>query len=112
MPSQARICLGYYACRGFANPLKSKVSGLKFQTVEVTDFATIRMKRSRVMNAVLTTIFPYPLRYKQTWHLARAGKVLYAWKPIPPEGFTALGIICTVTGAAQFNFVLPNINYD
>jgi hypothetical protein len=96
--SKARVCLGYYAIKGFNSPLKSKTSGQGYQTLEVTDFATIRMKRGRVMNSVMMTFFPHPLRYKQLWHLSRAGKVLYAWKPVAPDGFTALGIICTVTG--------------
>lgn len=49
------------------------------------------------MNAVISKYFPNPLRYKQMWHLARGVKPLYAWKPIPPDGFIALGVVCTTS---------------
>ena len=62
MSSQARICLCHYVCRGFGNPAKTKSSGQKFQTLEVTDFATIRMKRSRVMSAALLNVFPIAIQ--------------------------------------------------
>lgn len=35
---------------------------------------------------------PFPTKFKQVWHLTRGGKSLYAWKPIPPDGFVALGM--------------------
>lgn len=95
--SKTRICLGYFAIQGFQSPSKSK-NAARYMTIEITDFATMRMKRNRVINSVLSLVFPHPVRFKQTWHLARNGKVLYAWKVVPPEGFVALGYVCTVTG--------------
>lgn len=52
----------------------------------------------KTSKAVLAAVFPHPLRFKQAWHLARGDKFLYAWKAVPPEGFIALGNICSTTG--------------
>lgn len=52
----------------------------------------------KTSKAVLAAVFPHPLRFKQAWHLARGDKFLYAWKAVPPEGFLALGNICSTTG--------------
>lgn len=37
------------------------------------------------------------VKYKQVWHFARGARSLYAWKAIPPEGFVAMGMLCTTT---------------
>lgn len=83
-----------YAGKGFTNPLKTRAAG-RFQLIEVTDNATIRLKRARVLASVIATACPNPTKFKQVWHFARGNKSLYAWKPIPPEGFVALGMWCT-----------------
>lgn len=83
-----------YANKGYANPLKSRRAA-KFQCVELTDNATLRLNRSRVMTSVLATICPNPLKFKQVWFLQRGDRSLYAWKAVPPEGFIALGMMCT-----------------
>lgn len=93
--NKLKICLGHYATKGLYSPAKNKRSEL-YQTIEITDNATIRMKRSRIINAVADAILPYPVRYKQLWHLSRNGKTMYAWKPIAPEGYIALGMLCTM----------------
>lgn len=95
---QMSVCLGFYACEGFHNPIKTKDRVCDY--IEFTDCATIRMKRSRVLNNVAATLLPHPLRFKQVWHLARGSKSLYAWKAVPPEGFVALGMVCSVSGKA------------
>ena len=65
--------------------------------VEITDNATIRMKRARYLNAVMALVCPYPLKYRQVWHFARGDKSFYAWKPLAPDNFVALGIMCTTS---------------
>ncbi len=94
--NKTRISLGYYADKGFNNPLKGSNAN-KFQTIEITDIATIRIKRAKTITQVLSTVFPHPLRYRQVWHLSRNGKMLYAWKPHAPDGFVALGMVFTAT---------------
>jgi Ca2+-binding EF-hand superfamily protein len=94
--SKARICLGHYVTPGFKDPLRSG-DAMKIVTIEVTDSATIRYHRQKVVNAVLALLLPHPLRFKQIWHLARGDKSLYAWKPVVPEGFVAMGMICSLT---------------
>ena len=91
------MCLGCYATEGFLNPVKSK-EAKNCQFIEITDNATVRMKRSKVLNSVLDAMVPHPLRFKQVWHMARGSKSLYAWKAVPKEGFVAMGMICTSTG--------------
>jgi hypothetical protein len=98
--SRTRLCLGHYAARGLGNPLKSRVaSGAgKYCIIEVTDFATLRMKRAKVVESVVNLAFPHPLRFKLSWHMQRGEQSLYAWRPQAPENFVALGMVCTVTG--------------
>lgn len=96
--NRARVCLGHYAQRGFVNPLSSgKKLAASYLTLEVTDYATLRLNRSRVIDTVMSKILPHPLRFKQVWHFSRGDKSLYAWKPVAPEHFVALGMVCTCT---------------
>lgn len=96
MIRQARVCLGHYAQKGFLNPGGGKKSS-KYLTLEITDYATLRMQRSRILLAVLEYILPHPLRFKQVWHFSRGDKSMYSWKPIAPDHYTALGMVCTTT---------------
>lgn len=70
--------------------------------VEITDNSTSRMMKSRITSGVVNSVFPSPIRFKRVWHLARGDKSLFAWRAVPPDGFLALGMICTTTG--QFIF--------
>jgi len=102
--NRGRLCLGYYASKGFNNPLGGwMVSKTKYQCIEVTDYVTIRLKRNQVTKSVLVMFFPHPLRYKKVWSMSRSDKSLFAWKAVPPEGFVALGMICTSTGELKFS---------
>lgn len=96
--NKAKLCLGIYACKGFLNPLKTSSKG-RYQLIELTDNATMRINRTKVIKAVITTICPHPLKYKQVWHFARGEKSLYAWKAQAPEGFVALGMMVTPSDA-------------
>jgi hypothetical protein len=79
-----------------APPAPSKITGTRNYLVELTDDNKSRLSRAgRVSRAVLAVVFPHPLRFKEQWHMARADKYLYAWRPIPPEGYIALGMVCT-----------------
>lgn len=86
--------MGLYACKGFSSPLKSRAAA-RYQLIEITDNASIRMKRGKVIAAVVATVCPHPLKYRQVWHFARGAKSLYAWKPMAPDGFIALGMMVT-----------------
>ena len=89
------MCLGLYAGKGFTNPLKSRTAG-RYQLIEVTDNATLRRNRAKVLSSVLNAVCPHPVRFKQVWHLSRNGKALYAWKAFAPEGFIAMGMMTTL----------------
>jgi hypothetical protein len=94
--SKVRLCLGVYACRGFANPLKTSVT-TRFQVLEVTNSAA-SFQKSKTLSAVLAQYCPHPVKYRQLWHLSRGNKSLYAWQPQPPTtDFVCLGIMCTTT---------------
>jgi len=92
--SKIKICLGFYASRGFANPATNK-EGKNHQVAEISDNQTIRMNRSKVMHAILANAFPFPVRFKRTWQLIRGDKTFVGWKPIAPDGFVTLGMVCT-----------------
>lgn len=100
---QARVRLGHYACRGFSNPLAGK-NVKHYVTLEVTDYATIRRSRAKVMQTVLSHVFPHPVRFKQIWHFVRGERSMWAWKPVAPEHFVALGMVCTSTGKMIYIF--------
>lgn len=85
------MCMGQYVVSGFAYPKNNRHT-----TVEVTDNNTTRLRTSKVSATVLATTFPFPLRYKAAWTL-KSAKPLYAWRAIAPEGFVALGMLCTTT---------------
>ena len=85
--------MGHYASDNVSHP-----RGQKCQVIEMADCQTLRMRRGRALEAAMNTIMPHPLRFKHVWHLAREKKVLYAWRPVPPEGYVALGTIFTSSG--------------
>jgi hypothetical protein len=71
----------------------------RYTLVELTDNSTSRVLRSSNLSAVLSAVFPHPVRYRQVWHFPRGDKSIYAWKAQPPEGFVALGMMCTTSGS-------------
>ena len=89
------LCLGLFASKGFSNPLRSRGAG-RYQLIEMTDNATLRRRRGKVLSSVLAAVCPFPTKFKKVWHLSRNGRTLYAWKPVAPDGFVALGMMCTV----------------
>lgn len=66
------------------------------------DYLILFIGNQKTSRAVLAAVFPHPLRFKQSWHLARGDRFLYAWKAIPPEGFLALGMISSCSGTQYF----------
>jgi len=66
--------------------------------IELTDNSTTRLLKSKTSATVLFTLFPHPLRMKKVWSMSRGDKSLFAWKAVPPEGFVAMGMLCTSTG--------------
>ena len=95
--NKTRVFLGHYACTGFVNPDTTK-KATKYVLIELTDNATTRLLKSKTLETVLSSLFPHPLRMKKVWSLIRGNKSFYAWKAVPPEGFVALGMLCTITG--------------
>jgi hypothetical protein len=97
--NKTRICLGHYANKGLGVPSgTSRIGSTRYFMVELTDDSKSRISgNQKTSRAVLAAVFPYPLRFKQAWHLARGDRFLYAWKAVAPEGFLALGTICSTT---------------
>ncbi len=95
------MCIGHYANKGFGNPLGSHKADKIFLTIEIADYATLRLQRSKILLAVLNSALPHPLRFKRVWHLSRGEFSMYAWQAIPPDNFIAMGMICTTTGKIQ-----------
>jgi hypothetical protein len=58
------VKLGHYANSGFGNPLTGKKT-THYTTLELTDYATVRFSRGKVMQSVLSHVFPHPIRFKQ-----------------------------------------------
>ena len=90
--------MGHYALAG-VHPPSSRVSSSRYLLLEATDDGTSRVMKSRATFPIVVNLtFPFPLRFKQVWHMARGAKSLYAWKALAPEGFVALGMVCTANG--------------
>jgi hypothetical protein len=75
-------------------------------TVELIDYATLRRNRRKVISSVLSFAFPHPTKYRLVWQFARGSNSLFAWKAQPPEGFLALGMLCTTSGTFYLWFIL------
>jgi hypothetical protein len=91
--------LGHYANKGFLNPLGSKKADKIFITLEITDYSTVtRLNSSKVISDVLDYILPHPIRFKRVWHFSRGENSMFAWQPVAPDNFVALGMVCTNTG--------------
>ena len=99
------LCLGHYASQGFRDPLRSKDSK-RLLTVELIDYATLRRNRRKVISSVMSFAFPHPTKYRLVWQFARGGNSLFAWKAQPPEGFLALGMLCTTSGIVYLKCIL------
>jgi hypothetical protein len=97
--AKTRIMLCHYASTGFRNPLKLK-GYEQYQSIILSDVATIRLKRAETLASVLRTVFPHPLRFKESWHMKRGAQSLYAWKGVAPEGYACLGNVFTSTDCA------------
>ena len=81
--------MGHYASQGFAYPKSNR-----FMVVELTDNGTTRLQTSRASATVIAKVFPHPLRFKLAWQL-KSSKPVFAWRAVPPDGFIALGMVCT-----------------
>ena len=98
--SRTRILLGHYATRGFNSPTRLKsTEKLKYQTIELTDVATLRMKRNQTLQAVLAAVFPHPVRFKLSWHMKRGANSVFAWRAIAPQNFVSMGMVFTKSDA-------------
>jgi hypothetical protein len=94
--NRERICLGLYACKGF-NPPNKQRQAQRYATIEITDNATLRFSRGKVIAAVVSQMCPHPMKFRQVWHFARGAKSLYAWQPVAPDNFVALGMYITTS---------------
>jgi hypothetical protein len=84
-----RVSLGHYASPHFSQPKPAPF------VVEVTDVNAYALAGSNYMPRVLERLFPHPSRFRQVWGQEWKGTALYAWTPVPPPGFIALGMVLT-----------------
>jgi len=84
-----RVSLGHYASPHFSQPKPAPF------VVEVTDVNAYALAGSNYMPRVLDRLFPHPSRFRQVWGQEWKGTALYAWTPVPPPGFIALGMVLT-----------------
>ena len=84
-----RCSLGHYASPHFSQPKPAPFA------VEVTDVNAYALTGSAYMPRVLQRLFPHPSRFRQVWGQEWKGTALYAWTPVPPPGFLAVGMVLT-----------------
>ena len=86
-----RVSLGHYASPNFSQPKPAPFA------VEVTDVNAYALTGSTYMPRVLERMLPYPVRFRQVWGQEWKSSALYAWSPVPPPGFVAVGMVLTTT---------------
>ena len=99
--NKTRLCIGHYALPGLAEPSTKSGFGLggnRYLLIEVTDNNKSRVSKSKAIDTLLALCFPAPLRFRLVWHFQRGAKSFWAWRPQPPDGFIALGMIFTTSG--------------
>ena len=77
--------------------------------LELTDDSVSKLLKSKTAPTVLATFFPFPLKMKKGWHMDRGDRSLYAWTAIPPDGFVAMGMICTTSGNLLIEYSLNSV---
>lgn len=107
--ANVRIPIGHYASPSFDSPHKGQATLpvpfgpplLVESYLELTDTRQPRGKGGAQLAAVLERYFPLPLRLTQRWSKPFKGqRRLYAWEALPPEGFVALGMLCSTSEEA------------
>jgi len=84
-----RVSLGHYASPHFSAPKPAPFG------VDVTDINAFALTGSNYMPRVLERLLPFPSRFRQVWGQEWKSSAVYAWAPVPPPGFVALGMILT-----------------
>ena len=97
-----RVCLGHYASASFEPPHKIKrPSGtMKESCLELTDAQQPmwRLQTSSWLPSVVDRFLLPPVRLTQCWCKRFKGqRQLYAWEAVPPEGYVALGMLCSTS---------------
>jgi hypothetical protein len=91
--NRMRIVLGYYAHTGFKEPSKSVGNS----TIEITDTGGYNFVDTDSLDNAVLQLCPHPLRFHLVWSETQGKRDLYAWRPVPPKGFLALGMVTTQT---------------
>jgi len=97
-----RVCLGCYASPNFDPPHKQKkiIGSGKESLLELSDVSQPmwRRQQSSFLVSVVQQFLLPPVRLTQIWCKRFKGqRQLYVWEAVPPEGFVALGMICSTT---------------
>lgn len=108
--TRLRLCLGHYASPRLEPPhrLKRPRSTCKESYLEFTDtqLSVWRLHRPALISSIVDRLLPPPVRLTQRWskrfplinkESPKGQRQLYAWEAVPPEGFVALGMICSTT---------------
>jgi len=84
-----RVSLGHYASATLSAPKPAPFA------VDVTDINAFALTGSNFMPRVIERLFPLPLRFRQIWGQEWKASAVYAWAPVAPPGFIAVGMILT-----------------
>jgi len=95
--SKITLCLGHYACEGTNNPLKTLGSTDGFETIQICDRTSSMLmgKGGKDVEQVISFVAPHPLRFKEVCRVGSGERAMYAWKAVAPDGYVALGMLCT-----------------
>jgi len=84
-------CIGHFVSTDYSKPTKAL-------TLEIVDTkASIVGGAAIFTDDILNWLLPHPFKYVQVWQKKSAKGEGFAWKPIPPDGFAALGMVMTMT---------------
>ena len=93
--NRQRICLGAYGVSGSFQPPNKAKSGQAGECMgaEVTDLNALRISSSDELAVMLDALCPRPVRYRQVYSLKSSKVPLFAWTPVAPAGYVALGMV-------------------
>ena len=89
--NRVRVALGHVATAGFSPPKANAPLVL-----ELHDTACWSgMQSSDALRRAVPQLLPHPVNYRQVWACMKGKTPLVVWRPLPPEGFVALGMLVT-----------------